>query len=312
MEIAQIVANQVLVMFLLMAVGVLCDRFGALTPRGVKQMSTILMYIVTPSLIITSYQREYTPEGAKSLLICVGLAVLSHLVGILLSTVLFRKNSRLFGDGRYRMARFAAVYSNAGFMGYPLLIAVMGSEGIFYGVAYVAMFQLFNWTHGVLLLKGTVDKSSIKSVLVNPGIIGVVIGLALYFTQLRLPGPVNTVLDYMGSLNTPVAMLVIGSYMSRVNWWKTLRDLTVYIVSAVRLLLIPLVMLCVFLAFGLKGELLMAVLIPVCCPVAVVASIFPARFGGDVLYGSQLIASSTVFSLVTLPAMVFLASWICR
>lgn len=308
MQVAQVVANQVLVMFLLIGIGVVCDRFGITTPRGIKQMSTVLMYMVAPSLIITSYQRDYSPEGARRLLICVGMAVLTHMVGILVSTLLFRKNERLFPNDRHRMARFASVYSNAGFMGYPVLMAVMGSEGIFYGVAYVAIFMLFNWTHGVLLLKGQMDWKAAKSVLVNPGIIGVTIGLLLYFTQLRLPGPVNTVLDYMGSLNTPVAMIVIGSYVSRVNWWKTLRTLSVYLVSAVRLLLIPVLMLCLFGLFGLRGELLLAVLIPASCPVAAVASIFATRFGGDALYGSELVAFSTVFSLVTLPVMVFLAA----
>ena len=120
MQVAQVVANQVLVMFLLIGIGVVCDRFGITTPRGIKQMSTVLMYMVAPSLIITSYQRDYSPEGARRLLICVGMAVLTHMVGILVSTLLFRKNERLFPNDRHRMARFASVSSNAGFMGYPV------------------------------------------------------------------------------------------------------------------------------------------------------------------------------------------------
>lgn len=307
MDVAFIVANQVLIMFLLIAVGVLCDRIGMITPRGAKQMASLLLYLVSPSLIVTSYQRDYDPDKTELLLWCVGLAVVTHLVGIGFGKLLFRPNERRYPNHRDRIAFYGSMYSNAGFFAYPVLSAVFGSEGIFYGVAYTAVFLVFNWTHGVVLLTKKFSWRFLAKLLVNPAIISVALGLLLYFTGWRLPQPANDLLLYIGDLNTPLAMIVIGCWCSRVNWRQALRDWTLYLVSAVRLLFIPLVMLALYRLLAVNDTILIAALIPAASPAGANTSMMTAVFGGDQYYGSQIIAVSTLLCIVTLPAIVFLA-----
>lgn len=307
METVLIVANQVLIMFLLIAVGAILSKTGLLSEKGAKDVSSILLYIVTPALMITSYQRDYDPQEASRLIWCVGLAIVSHLVSIGLGTLIFRKNEKYYPNGRERIARFGAVYSNCGFFSYPLLTAVFGPEGIFYGVGFTAIFVLFSWTHGVWLLSGKMDRRQmVKKILLNPAIIGVLLSLLLYFTGLRLPEQVNTVLDYIGNLNTPLAMIVIGTWIVGADWKCALRDWTLFLTAGVRLILSPLAMIGILLLLPVDNVVQLAVLLPAAAPIACNTAMLSALFGKDHFYASQLVAVSTLLSIATMPCMVWL------
>ena len=306
MEIVSIVANQVLIMFLLIAVGAVLSKTKMLSENGAKDISAILMYIVTPALMITAYQRDYDPAEAGGLLWCFGLSVITHLVAIGIGTLIFRKNERFYPNDRHCIARFGSIYSNAGFFSYPLLIAVFGPEGIFYGVGYTAIFTLFCWTHGVCLINGKFDRKQLGKLLLNPAIIGVLLAMLLYFTGWRLPERVNTVLGYLGDLNTPLAMIVLGTWVVKADWKRVFRDWTIFLTAGVRLIAIPLVMIGILLLLPVDDTVRIAALLPAAAPVGCNTAMIPALFGKDRFYGSQLVAVSTLLSIATMPCMVWL------
>ena len=293
-------------MFLLIALGAVLSKTKLLIERGAKDISSILLYIVTPALMLTSYQRDYDPLQAERLLWCVGLAILSHLVAIGLGALIFRKNEKYYPNDRDRIARFGAVYSNCGFFSYPLLIAVFGPEGIFYGVGFTAIFTLFSWSHGVYVLTGKFDRRQLKKLLLNPAILGVLAAMLLYFTGLRLPAQVNTVLEYLGSLNTPLAMIVLGTWVAGADWKRALHDWTLFLTAGVRLLLVPLVMTGILLLLPVDDTVRVAALLPAAAPAACNTAMLSALFGKDHFYASQLVAVSTILSIATMPFIVWL------
>lgn len=303
MQAAGVVANQVLIMFLLMGVGVLTEKLRMIRYAAASQINNFLLMIVMPCVILNAYQIEFKVELLEGLLLAFLLALFSHAIGIMVSMLLARRKP----DAKYRIERFAMVYSNCSFMAIPLLQAVVGSEGVFYGSAYIAVFNLFMWTHGVFLMSGERSMQAVRKALLNPGVISVAAGLVLFFTPFRFPYVVGQVTGYIASLNTPLAMLLTGIFISRSGIKTAFSDKTVYFISAVRLLLIPLLVLGVIWALPVASTVRTACIISAACPCAASCSMFALRYKQDVSYSSKMITVSTLLSVLTLPLLILLA-----
>ncbi len=294
---------QVTILFALMAFGFAGGKFKIINDNGSRVMSNVVLTFVTPCLIINSFNIDYDPSKLKGLLISFVASFLIHLFSILLVHLVFK------GDNlkRLRVLRFAAVFSNAGYMGLPLQEAVLGADGVFYGSIYVAVFNIIIWTYGVFCMDGDIKSVSAKKLLFNPGIIGVVIGLIFFFLPISLPFPVSSVVSSMASLNTPLAMIVIGFYLSQSNVLKALRDKSVYLVLGLRLIFIPLVCLFVMILCELKGSVLISMVIGVCAPVAAATSMFSTKYNNDIELSVNLVTITTILSIITMPLIVALA-----
>ncbi len=303
MQAAGVVANQVLIMFLLMGVGVLTEKLRMIRYAAASQINNFLLLIVMPCVILNAYQIEFKAELLEGLLLAFLLALFSHAIGIIVSMLLARRRP----DAKYRIERFAMVYSNCSFMAIPLLQAVVGSEGVFYGSAYIAVFNLFMWTHGVFLMSGERSMKAVRKALLNPGVLSVAAGLALFFTPFRFPYVVGQVTGYIASLNTPLAMLLTGIFISRSGIKTAFSDPKVYGISAVRLLLIPLLVLGVIWALPVASTVRTACIISAACPCAASCSMFALRYKQDVSYSSKMITVSTLLSVLTLPLLILLA-----
>ena len=221
------VLEKVVILFLILLTGYACGKLGLVTETGAKQCTSILFWVVTPSLIITSLQDTIGKVGFGDLLESGGLSVLCVLAGILISMTAFRKRPPAEGA----LLRFAAAYSNCGFMGLPLAQAVLGGSGVAYASMFIAVFNLFNWTHGVASLRGE-NKADLKKALMNPGTAGLAAGLFLFGVSLRLPPILLSPLSYLSDLNTPLAMIVIGVYISRVPLRELFSSRDLYALSA--------------------------------------------------------------------------------
>jgi predicted permease len=300
MEMAKTAGIQVIVMFLLMAAGYACVKFKVLTDRGVKDINKLLLVLVTPAIIIHSYCRPFDAVLFKNLLQGFLLAVIAHIIAIAISFGLIRGR----GD-RVKIERFALIFSNSGFMGIPLISALLGNEGIIYATSYIAVFTLTQWTVGVLLLSGRSDiKTTVRKLVVNPGIISVALGISIFVLSIKVPSPVVSALGFIADLNTPVAMMLVGAFAAQSNILKSFTDPKVYYVSFLRLILVPLLMIPVYMALDLSQTLVVANFIAAACPVAALAAMFPALYGHDANYGSFFITVSTILSVVTIPLMV--------
>ncbi|MFQ8600828.1 MAG: AEC family transporter [Oscillospiraceae bacterium] len=306
MQAAGVVANQVLIMFLLMGVGILTEKLRMIRYAAASQINNFLLLIVMPCVILNAYQIEFKVELLEGLLLAFLLALFSHAIGIVVSMLLARRKP----DAKYRIERFAMVYSNCSFMAIPLLQAVVGSEGVFYGSAYIAVFNLFMWTHGIFLMSGERSMKAVRKALLNPGVISVAAGLILFFTPFRFPYVVGQVTGYIASLNTPLAMLLTGIFISRSGIKSAFSDKKVYFISAVRLLLIPLLVLGVIWVLPAPGIVRTACIISAACPCAASCSMFALRYKQDVSYSSKMITVSTLLSVLTLPVMILLAGMV--
>lgn len=184
MSLSSILIHQILVVFIIIFIGVICYKTNLIDNETNSKLSDILLYLVTPVVIFVSYQRDFSKDMMEGLLISLLLATALHVIGILVSYVVIRRKRRqntvidgvrtksYVDNENLEVERIACAYGNVGFMGIPLVNGIYGSEGVFYVTAYMTLFNIFIWTHGVMVMTGSkgLNKKFLKK-LISPTII---------------------------------------------------------------------------------------------------------------------------------------------
>ena len=308
------VARQVAILFVLMGFGAGMRKAGFFRENAIDGIVNILILVVTPCLIVDVFQRPYDPGQLRSLGIAFALAVLVHLALIALARLVVRHRSE---DVR-RPLLLAAVFSNAGFMGVPLEQAVLGDDGVFYGVVYVVVFNLFMWSWGLRTMcgkgngeqgTGNRERGNRGKMIVNPGTVGIALGAPLFFLSVKLPAVIAVPVHHMANLNTPLAMIVIGYALAGAEFGKVLRTGAVYVAAAVRLVICPLLVIVALFPFhrSLDRNMMLALVIAASAPVAAMVSMFATKFRRDVDTAVSVVSGTTLLSILTMPVVIALA-----
>lgn len=187
------------------------------------------------------------------------------------------------------------------------MAALLGSIGVFYGSAYVIVFTILSWTWGVYVITGDRSQLRLKPLLLNPGVISVVLAMALYLGQVTVPEPLMVPINYLADLNTPLPMLVVGYQLSHANFKAALQGISSWVTLVLRLLVLPLASLGICLALNVSHDLTLVLLIAASAPPAALLSMFAARFGKDTALTSSLVSVQTAISALTMPVLVGLA-----
>ncbi len=307
MEALLTIVSKVGVILVLILVGYAVTKKGMLTDRGTSEINTLLLQIVTPCLIVNSFLTSEDTLSAWELLLSVITSALALVVSIGLSLFFFRKEP----DGRKKVLRFAAAFSNSGFMGLPLVEGIVGSKGVMYGSFFIVVFNLFCWTYGFRMMSGG-QKMSWKVLLLNPGIIGLIFGLPIYFLDLHLPTVISEPVGFLAGLNTPLAMVIIGSYVAKVDLHSFVSDPAVYKSAFLRLVAAPLVFLLCLVVIRPEPNLFITSMIQASCPVAANTVLFAVQYNCDSPLASKTVAVSTVLSVITIPLLTILSQAVCQ
>ena len=302
MDMAWILARQILQMFLLAGLGYALFKTGKVSQEGSKAIGNILIYLVLPATIIKGFLVERTAEHLTGILYsAVGAAVLL-LMSMAVSRLIFRRNG---------IAAFAGAFSNPGFFGIPLIIASVGEGAVFYVACFVAFLNIGQWTYGVSLLTGQPIRQGLQpaKLIRAPFVIAILIGLALFLTQLPLPTVITGPLASVAALNTPLAMFTVGIYLAQADIPAMLRRKSIYAVALVRLLAVPAISLLLLSVLPASLQpMKLALLLAISCPVGSNVAVYAQLHGKDYPYAVGTVILSTLFSLVTIPAMIWLTS----
>jgi len=314
-----IAAEQVAILYVMVALGYIADKTGLFTRPTALLCTNLLFYIVTPAKIIQSFfTMSYDRAAVRGLFIAIGCGLLMHTVSAGMSTFLFRKSS----PDRAAVFQFSCAYGNCGYMSLPLVDAILGSQGVFYCSAVVLTFQVFAFSHGIYLMtrgdsetqrvnvpRGGTSKKRIewRRLFLNPGMISVAIGLPLFLWQVKLPNLLGSPINAMAALNTPLAMLIFGTYLAHTRLLSTFKEWRIYCVALVKLIILPLVMLGLYYLLGISGVMLTALLIPASAPPANNTVVFAAKYEKDPGLASQVVGLVSLMSIFTMPVMIGLA-----
>ncbi|MBO7721109.1 MAG: AEC family transporter [Kiritimatiellae bacterium] len=299
------VARQVAVLFVLIGCGAALRRLKLVGESAVDGMVNLLILVVTPCIIVDVFQRPFDPRMLGSLGVAFVIAAAGHAAVIAASYFAVRHRD----DNIRRPLMLAAVFSNAGFMGIPLEQALIGDEGVFYGIVYVAVFNLFMWSWGVWVMRGGDSPFFSVKMLVNPGTVGIAAGLPLFFFSLELPAVAGGPVHHLANLNTPMAMIVIGYYLAGARLGRVAGAGGVYVASFIRLLAYPLAMIAAMYPFRamLDRNMTLAIVTASAAPAGAMIAMFAAKFKRDIDVSVAAVSGTTVLSMFTMPAVIAVA-----
>lgn len=306
MEYSISVVKQVIIMFLITCVGVLSYKRDILSKDAGKKLSGFVLGVVTPCFIFMSYQTDYSADMFHGMIIAFGLSIVTHLLFILISNILIKKNK----SSEYIIERFSVIYSNCGFMGIPLIEGVFGAEGVLYATAYLTVFNIFVWSHGIITMKNSFSKSSILSVLKSPSIIAIALGLICYLTGFRVHELIARPLNYIGSMNTPLAMVTAGITIGQTKIGELIKNKRVMYINLLRLFIVPGLIIVILNMLPIPDKIFMPVMLAACCPTAAICTLFAVQYDKNAVYASEIFSVSTILSAISMPLMILFMEFI--
>lgn len=296
------IVQQVAVLFLIMAVGMVAAKRDIIDEQVRRKLSELLLYITSPFLVVSSFNFKYSSHMLMNAGIILAFSLGAHFFSVLLGKVLFLK----YSTDKQSVLKFIIVFSNCGFMGFPVLESLFGKIGVFYGSINNVIFNIFVWTYGVMLFNQDKERTSIIKILINPGIISVIIGMTIFLFSIQLPEVIVQTLDMVGSMTAPLSMLIVGALLSSTDYKSIFRGFEVYYGAILRLIIIPLITIAVLKLIGMDSELLKVCVVFVAMPAAANTAIFAEKYGGNSILASRCVALSTILSIITIPLIMTL------
>lgn len=301
------VLSRVVSIFLLIVIGFLAASRKIISSSGIRTISDLVLYVTLPFTIITGFDRSIPFSIVGDLLLVVVYAIGVHLLGIGVSAVAYRR----MPDEKRKILSYITVFSNCGFMGFPIAESVFGKIGLMYASMYVMVFNIFIWTWGIALFSREGERSGLadrwRRVLLNPGTIAVSIGFAIWVLPFQIPQTFWYPMQLIANATTPLSMIVVGATLAVQGVKGLLRGTEVWIGAGIRLILIPLLVWAVFFVLSLRGGAASIAGLLASMPAAAQSVVFAERFDADVSLASRIVFITTVLSAITVPiaAMVF-------
>ncbi len=302
MEYLGLLTGRLLVMFLFMMIGAFLFRKKIVTEAGSESLAGLLIYLILPCVIINGFLVNRSPEKIQGFFISLVVSILLLGISVFVSRKLFFKNP---------IGHFAAAFSNPGFFGIPLIAATLGADSVFYIAPFIACLNLLQWTYGVAVLKNERVKPDFLKIMKSPFMVSFILGMILFLTAVPIPDVLESVISTCAGLNTPVAMIVSGIYLAKVNVFSMMKQKEFYEISFVRLVLIPavsLAVLCLIPASFL--EVKMSLFLAAACPVGSNVAVYAQLHRKNYLYAVQTVVLSTLLSMVTIPLWCFMLQYI--
>ncbi len=303
------VFSQLIVLFALIIIGFIARKFKVLPTESNKVLSRFVIKISMPAFILTAMQFEFSVEMLKNSSVVLVISAASYAFAILFSK-LYTKIAGNSGD-RANVLEYALVFTNTGFMGFPVVFELYGAEGVFYAAIFNLGFNLLAFTYGINLLSSKQTKTSWQSklkMMIQPATIAIFIGYLTFLSGYTYSAATTKLLSTVGATATPLSMIFIGISLSEVNFRDIFRDKQIGIIIILRLMILPLISFFSLKLAGISGLALYIPVVMVAMPVAANSAIFAAEYDSDYNLASLLVFSSTLCSLISLPLlMAFIA-----
>ena len=295
--------GKLITIFIYILVGFVVARKKIFPEIFTNGISSFLMTVSVPCLIITSFQVEYTPERLR----LGGIAFLVSVIIIAVGIGIGYLNAYLLRVPAQDKAVwvYSTAFPNHVFMGWPVMAAIFGQEAIFYAAFANLAFSAYAYTFGIWIFqkygqKGE-KKQSLRSVLLTPINVALVIAMIMFVTGLRLPASIEGAVDGFGSITTPLAMFYVGTILAANRLREVFADRRVYMISFLRLILVPLLVL--FLARPFVSDPISygTLVIGNAMPVAAYCAIYAGAYRNNVQLASRFVSVTSILCLITIP-----------
>ena len=293
MELSILLMEQIAKLFIMIFMGYAIVKMGFLKDEDSKVLSTLVLYLIVPCVILNAFQVDYTPEKVSGLMLACIASLL--LLFILLPIV------NLIGKVLHlnEVETMSIYYSNSGNMIVPLVAFMLDEEWVFYACVFMGIQTIFFWTHCKNVLSH--EKGfNLKKIFTNINIITIIAAIVLFFAKIRLPEIITGTLSSVGAMVGPASM----------NIRKVLTNKKAYFIALMRLIGIPFIALLILKISGLVGwnadgkKILLIVFLAIIAPAASTVTQMSQVYGNDSRYASTINVLTTLGAIVTMPLMV--------
>ncbi|WP_005031278.1 AEC family transporter [Holophaga foetida] len=294
------IVDQVIILFLLLVVGFYARKRGFIDERVNRGLSDLLLNVTMPLLVLVSFLRPFEKAMLGRAGEMLALSILMNILLLLLGKAMF------FKAPQHRQApwRFITAFSNCGFMGIPLLASLFPDVGVFFGAVFQLPFWVFMFSSGITLFTGKTRFKDMWKAVMNPILMATLAGIVLYLCSVPFPRPVTQTMTMVGNMTTPLSMMIIGAMLAEVKAKEVFSGVSIYMISAVRLLLAPALTFLVCRLFHADPVITRILVVIEALPSAATVAVFSQIYGGDNAYTSRCVFLSTALSLLTLPLVV--------
>ena len=298
-----VLLQQMVVLFIIMIIGFLCQKKGMLNEEANKRISGLVVNVANPALVLSaSINKENVIEGMELLassLLAIGMFGVLILIARFLPVILKIDKQN---HGTYKAM---TVFSNIGFMGFPVISAVYGSEALLYASVFLLPFNILIYTYGVNVMQqnGTNKQPFQWKKIINTGVIACIISLFIYLTRLPIPQFAEDVITSLSNLTAPLSMMLIGASMTKIKGRDLLSDHKLLIFSVIKMILIPVCGMLLIMQFDINPLFKGVCLIMLATPVGSMTAMLAQQYDGDYELASKGVALTTVLSVVTIPLL---------
>ncbi|MDV4151973.1 AEC family transporter [Clostridium sp. AL.422] len=292
-----IILSKIISLFLIILVGGYGTKRNIINEEVNKGLRRILLEITLPLLVINSFSFEFSDGMGRNVLMAFIYSVVFMIVGIIISYIFL---TPLKGDKK-KILHFANVFSNCGFIGFPIINSLYGAEGVVYTSIFNMVFTITLWTYGVMIFSDKMSKENIKKFLLNPAIIAVYLGIPMMLFNIKLPSFLLDTIKNVGDMTAPISMIIVGSILSKVRIKEVFKEFSIYYGALIKLIIIPLVLLLIKKALNENTTIINTIIIIQAMPAAAMTSIFAADFDKEKEYASIVVFITTLLSIITIP-----------
>lgn len=296
--------NSIILMAILMAIGYYLRNKSILNDDAENSITFILVNITIPAMVINALYIDFSLEQLKTGIILLIVAVIFDIMLIVLGNI---ASIRTKDEEKRKIFKYTIVLMNCGFMGFPLVNQLFGTKAMFYATMFQTPNIIIMWTYGMSLLMGkNKDKKNYKDMLLNPGMIGIYIGLFLYFTQIKLPLFAVNLVNLFTNVTTVLSMIIIGSKIKTIGVKDALINKQAYYATFFRLMVSPILMIILLKFFNFETMVEQIFVIYASLPVAVLMPILAQKYGCDDVFASKVVVINHLISLMTIPLSFWL------
>lgn len=296
------IIKEVFILFLIMLVGIFVRKKNIISEESIGSMSNFLIKVSLPFLILSSFNYKITHSVIHNAILIFIFSTIIHIFLYVLSKLLALKLSK---ENKV-ICVFSNLFSNSGFMGYPIMAGLYGKLGVFYTAIYGIPYCMFLFSIGIILFNKEENNKLkiIKNIVFSPGIIATLIGIILIIFNLELPSPIQSTLSYIGNMTTPLSMIIVGAMLSSINLKEMFKEKLLYYISFTKLILIPILIFFLTTILGATPFIRSICVLLEALPVAVVCSVFASSFKVKPEFAAQCVFITTIFSIITIPIIM--------
>ena len=318
MEVFQHTAIQMFILAVIVVCGFIARKKRLMNDTFDTMLSQLVFNITLPALILNSVLSSESLPSAHDIGLTLLYATLYFILTISLSLLLGRILYRKMPKETRGAHEFMMVFGNTGFIGYAVLASVLDPSAVLYAAIYNIIFNIVIFSIGVMLISGTTESDderrgwrkqfgAVGHALLKPAVIASSVSAVLAILEINAPGsPIQQACDLLGGMTVPAAMLVVGSSIAKMPLHDIFTDGWSYLTTAMRLIVVPLVVFFVFRLFVHDSFILAILVLLAAMPVASNGTMLSLAYSGDTRTVARGTFLTTVLSVITLPLIALL------